>query len=257
MTGQGTGTLQSLKSKTDNELKIWEKVRIIVGEGRDAGVYQARVEDFINGGVVINEPEFLSGRTLLRSGMRVQVQITREDAAYQFSSQIRVKSSGKIKMYILSPPRRFNRIQRRMFARLELPVRLKFAPIAHGTDWSDPDRQIEWEDLCGTNISGGGILLKHAEKVIKDSLAIMRIDLLTEANLSNTVICCCRRTFVSEGNHFAGYEFLLKEDLSRHFSTSELKRMPTEMQSFCQTAQDRLVTFLFRKQIEFRQRGLI
>jgi c-di-GMP-binding flagellar brake protein YcgR len=249
--------VQSLRSKTDNELKVWEKVRIIVGEGREAGVYEARVEDFINGGVIINEPEFVSGHSLLRNGLPVQVQVTREDAAYQFSSQIRVQSSGRTKKYILSPPKRFSRIQRRMFSRVDLLVNLKFAPLVFGIDWSDADQELAWEDLRGSNISGGGILLKVPEKVFKDSLVIMQIDLLAEADLSKTVIACCRRTFVSEGSHFGGYEFVLNDDLHHHLSGAEIKAIPVELRNFCQASQDRLVTFLFHKQIEFRQRGLI
>lgn len=249
--------MQSVKSNFETELKVWDKIAIIVGEGREAGIYEARVEDIINGGVVITKPEFVSGHTLLRDGVPVAVQITRDDAAYQFYSRVRLKTSGKQKRVMLTPPKRFERVQRRMFARVEMLIRTRYALVEPGIDWSDWEQSLTWHRAHAQNLSGGGILLKVAELMEQDQLVIMEIELFSEANLPSAMVACCRRSFTAEGEKFCGMEFLLNRELSRHFKGSELNSLPSVLKAFDLRTQDRLVTFLFRKQIEFRQKGLI
>lgn len=76
-------------------LRVWEKIELLVGDGDSAGHYLARIEDFINGGIVITEPEFLSGNSLMRENADIMVVVCREDAMYQFASTIR-KAIGAV-----------------------------------------------------------------------------------------------------------------------------------------------------------------
>jgi len=182
--------LQSLRGQQDANLKVWEKLRLVVGEGSQAGIYEARVEDFINGGVVITAPEFIGGHSLLRNGVQVVVQITREDAAYQFDSLVRMLPGDDSKRIILTPPRHLQRIQRRQFARVEYSSRVVVAHIK-------PD-----QDFCGL-------------------------------------------------------QFVLVHELKDFFPSPDLRRIPGELMRFDSNAQDKLVNFLFHRQIELRQKGLI
>ena len=85
-------------------LKLWERIELIVGEGDSSGHYWSRVEDFINDGILISEPEFLGGNTLLREKCEVMVVITRTDAAYRFYSRIRTFSNQGGRKLLLRPP---------------------------------------------------------------------------------------------------------------------------------------------------------
>jgi len=249
--------VQSIRSNFGTELKIWERLRIIVGDGRAAGIYIARIEELINGGVVITEPEFVSGHTLLRNGVDVTVQITRQDAAYQFWSRIYTQTTGESKRVILAPPRRLVRVQRRMFARVDIPTRVTYAELPSNPDWNDWEQQVTWHQTRCVNVSGGGILLKLPEPFAKERIAVMRIDVFSEAELPGNLLAVCRRIFESEGENYGGFEFLVKGDLGYHFTKTDLARMPDSLSEFDQHAQDRLVTFLFHKQIELRQKGLL
>ncbi len=249
--------MESVKSKFNTDLKVWEKIHLVVGEGRQAGVYVARVEDILNGGIVVTDPEFLSGHTLLRDGVAVDVQITRDDAAYQFRSRVRLRHSDDVRRVILSPPRGYQRIQRRMFARVELPVKVGYAPITPGFKWADWEQQLTWYQTDASDISAGGVLIRLPEPIEVDSLVVLQVGVFPEADLPRMVIAGCRRTFKNEEQPYAGLEFVLTADLGRYFARDQLKSMPGAVKGFDRRAQDRLVTFLFRKQIELRQKGLI
>lgn len=249
--------MESVKSNFRTELRIWDKVCIVVGEGREAGLYEARIEDLINGGVVVTAPEFVSGRTRMGNGVSVAVQITRHDAAYRFHSKMRVQKNGKLRKFILTPPRRFERVQRRMFARVEFAIGVVFAALPAKVDWSNWEEQLTWLRVNGLNINGGGILLKMPKPVKPGDLALMQIDVFSEAELPGPVAACCRRAFTSGGEEYGGFEFLITDKLDQYFSRSALKAMPKSVNGFGLRAQDKLVTFLFRKQIEFRRKGLI
>ena len=238
-------------------LKIWEKLRIIVGEGPEAGVYEARVEDIINGGVVVTNPEFISGRTLLRQDVPVVVQITRKDAAYKFESRIKQEIGTSNKRIILTPPRRLTRIQRRMFARVELPVHLKFAVCKYDMDWANWRNSLEWHTTFAANISGGGMLISTDEGCSKGSAALFEVDLFNQAGLSPFVLGESRRAYLLEGKRYCGIEFMLAEVLEDKLSPTVFGRLPEETKTFNYSNQDRLVTYLFHKQIELRKKGLI
>ena len=238
-------------------LKVWERLRIITGEGSSAGVYTARIEDVINGGIVVDNPEFVSGNTLPRQGMAVVVQVTREDAVYQFHSQVRSQGSGKLKRVILTPPTRMQRVQRRLFARVEISSRVRFATYYPGFEWTDWREKTPWSDSFLVDISGGGALIKTPESVPDGSLLLVEIELFAQSNLPEVVFSQSRRHVRADKDWLCGVEFILAADLGRHVNQGELKRMPEELRQFTGRKQDALVTHLFQKQIEQRQKGLI
>ncbi len=249
--------MQSVKSKFGTELKMWDKLRIIVGEGREAGVYDTRVEDIINGGVVVSDPEFISGHTLLRNNLPVVVQVTREDAAYEFHSRIRVSGEGVSKRVILTPPLRFQRVQRRMFARVELNNKISYAAVPAAFDWEDWEKCLTWYQTRATNVSAGGVLVHFTEPVKTNDLILVRIDMFAEADLPPVLISRVRRVFTSEEKRYGGMEFILAEQLGDEFPRPIIKQIPDCLKNFGYQQQDRLVTFLFHKQIELRRKGLI
>jgi c-di-GMP-binding flagellar brake protein YcgR len=249
--------VQAIKNTVTTELKIWEKLSILVGEGREAGLYQARVEDVINGGVVVTPPEFVSGHTLLRNDLPVVVQITREDAAYQFHSRIRVQSADRTRRIILTPPRGFQRVQRRMFARVDFPERVSYARLPADSKWEEWQKNGTWCETYAANISAGGILLKLVDEVKAGDLLALHVGTLAGVHLPADLITVCRRVFVDEGQKYAGFEFVLVGDLGRYLPRKDLMAMPEKYKRLNRQSQDRLVTYLFQKQIELRQKGLL
>jgi c-di-GMP-binding flagellar brake protein YcgR len=249
--------VQSIKNNATSELQVWEKLRILVGDERDAGVYVARTEEFINGGIIITNPEFVSGNSLLRNDIPVIVQITRQDAAYQFHSRIRVQGDETTRRFILAPPRGLQRVQRRMFARVDFPTRVVYAPLPTDSKWQNWEKDGVWCETNAVNLSAGGLLMESSEDIKVGMLVALQISELRHNGLPTDYIAVCRRSFIDEGKRCAGVELISGSDLGRHLSKGDISRLPAKYKQFDRHIQDRLVTFLFQKQIELRQKGLI
>lgn len=249
--------MQSVNEKTDKQLKIWDKIRIYVGEGRDRGEYQARVEDFINGGIIIDQPEFVSGKTLLRDGVDVTVGFVRDDAAYQFSSRImhRVVKGGK--QMILSPPTQIRRMQRRLFCRIETSTRISFAIISALKDWDDWEEGLTWKKSRCIDISGGGAMIKVQEKIAVGTPLLLRLEFFHNHSLPNEVVAVCRRSFSKDNSQYVGVEIILADQLKEVLKRDVLQRLPDSVRHFGSMAQNKLVSCIFKEQIELRKKGLL
>ena len=241
-------------------LRIWESIEIIVGSEPDSGLYRSRIEDFINGGIVITSPDFISGHTLLRYDVDVTVNVVREDAVYQFHSRIRRHATPLGRFLILTPPRKIKRVQRRRFVRIEMLANVSYARIKPTMDWDDYDERLSWHNTRTVDISGGGVLIKltKKEEVEHDGeLYLLKVDFFRLNEIPEKVVGICRRTFVKNDCAFAGIEMLTVDQLRDHFSPGQLKKLPVEVTSFDRRAQDRLVNHIFNKQIELRNKGLL
>ena len=249
--------MQSLRGQQDANLKVWEKLRLVVGEGSQAGIYEARVEDFINGGVVITAPEFIGGHSLLRNGVQVVVQITREDAAYQFDSLVRMLPGDDNKRVILTPPKHLQRIQRRQFARVEYSSKVMLAHVKPDQDWTEYTTKLNWTSGFTVDVSAGGVQMSSDCELPKGAIALLKVGVLAEAGLDEHVFGVCRRLTTHEGKVRCGLQFILVNELNDFFPPPDLRRIPGELMRFDINAQDKLVNFLFHRQIELRQKGLI
>jgi c-di-GMP-binding flagellar brake protein YcgR len=249
--------VQAVKINPPTELRIWEKISIIAGEGRDAGVYEARVEDIINGGILVSNPEFISGHTLLRNDLPAVVQFTREDAAYQFHSRVRMQNADNLRRIILTPPKSFQRVQRRAFARVDLPLRVLYTSAPTDGKWKEWETSAVWEETRCVDISAGGVQLKMPAKLAAGSVLFLRLCDLFPGEGPYELVAMCRRSHVNEGQAYAGFEFVTSNDISQAMAKIGLARIPDKYRSFDHRAQDRLANLLFQKQIELRQKGLI
>lgn len=238
-------------------LRIWEKIEIIVGEGSEIGKYVSRVEDFINNGIVITQPVFVEGHTLLREGSEVNVRITREDAAYQFVSVVKQISSHNKKFLILTPPKNIQRIQRRLFVRVDLSDNVTYAnltPVIADPNLAD---KLTWQKSNSLDISGGGMLLHIKDDVKTKDLLLMEINFFKECGLPRIILGNCKRTCKRNNISCAGLEFVRSDQLDRCLSRNLQKVLPSSIRDFDYKAQDKLVNMIFHKQIELRQKGLL
>ncbi len=249
--------MQFVQTKFSQPLKIWEKIRIIVSSGTESGEYEARIEDFINGGIVITKPEFVQGKTLLRDDSPVLVQFTREDAAYQFVSRIKRASLKGASRTLLAPPRSFQRVQRRLFVRIETSTEVAYAPIVAEGKWDNWKDGLHWKNSRCVDISGGGVLLKATDELRTGMLLLMKLEFFKKHDLPDWVVGICRRVFSKEGQHLAGVEFLLANQLLEFLSRKILAQLPESVTEFDTITQNRLVSDIFSEQVELRQKGLL
>lgn len=249
--------MQQIMLRSGQPLKIWDQLEIIVGDGAQAGKYYARVEDFINGGIVITSPEYVEGNTLLRQDVDVTVNVCREDAVYQFSAQIKQRVSTRRRYLILTPPRNVRRVQRRLFVRIETIERLDYAIINPTMEWQDYEDRTTWHASKTVDLSGGGLLMKVGDDVSAKDLLFLRIDFFRDLLLPEVVVGVCRRIFMRGEDHLAGVEIVLASRLEKYFKRDEMRRLPRAVHEFDCKAQDKLVNYVFNKQIEMRNKGVL
>jgi c-di-GMP-binding flagellar brake protein YcgR len=238
-------------------LKVWEKVELVVGEPPNAGRYLARIQDFINGGIVISEPEYLEGNTLLREDIDVYVLVTREDAIYQFHSQVKKMLSQTSRDYLLTPPRRFERVQRRMFARVEVTRRLVYAVIPPLGEWQSYDNQLTWHHSQTYDLSGGGLRFRVIEPLAVQTPVLLKVDCFPEMGLPEAVVAIARRMCRQREDHYCGAEFLTNEQMHLHLGENQRRALPKSITQFDRNGQNRLSAYVFNLQVTLRQKGLL
>lgn len=249
--------MKSTRVQQPARLQAWDRIEIIVGEGHDEGHYVARVEDLINEGIIATEPEFISGTVRLRADVEVRVLFTREDAVYQYICKVRRYSgSGGTRRLLLTPPRRIERVQRRMFYRLEISSPMTYQVLPPDAE-GPPDPEIPWHDASCINISGSGVLMQVPEELPRRTLILLRVELFRSQGLPGTMVGRCCRLETKDGRIRAGVQFILKDDLSKYFSESYIRSFPSDAVQFDQRKQNDILSFIFQKQIEMRNKGLM
>lgn len=234
-------------------LRLWEKIEIVVGEGDTKGVYLTRIEDFTDDAIIVCNPEFQQGRTLLRNNCEVVVLVIKEDAVYQFYSQImKVEKDGQ-QAHALSLPTEIRRIQRRQFVRIEMFSNIRYANLGS----RDFGRKLVWHQSACENISGGGMLICSDDNVEPPDILLIKTDLFAKLHLPQPIAAICRRTLHKENRQYAGIEFIRADSLTHYLYGSELSNLPPSVVEFDHAAQNRLVTFVFQQQIDLRKKGLI
>ncbi|PWB68698.1 hypothetical protein C3F09_11145 [candidate division GN15 bacterium] len=238
-------------------LRVWERIELQVGDGPEAGHYLARIQDFINGGIVITDPEFLSGSSLMRENMSVAVIVRRDDAMYQFTSTIKKTLGRGSRQFILSPPRHFERVQRRMFVRVDLESALWYARIVPLGDWQNYDDRLAWHRSQTYDISGGGTLFRAVDEMPTGELVLLKMEYLKDISLPETVVAQVHRCVSIEREWRCGVQFVLADALPARLEPNEIAALPASIRRFDRNAQNRLSTAVFARQVELRKKGLL
>lgn len=238
-------------------LKVWEKVVIIVGEGPDAGTYITRIEDFVQDSIRVTNPEFVSGNILLRDDIPVLVQITRDDAIYQFEAVIKRDQSMPGDHVLLIHPHDARRVQRRLFVRIGVSEQVQWAAITPVVDWMAWRSSLKWNDTMSHDVSGGGVRISAKELMSIGTLALCKLAFFRPSGLPEYIFAVCRRTIPHGSDTHAGLEFLTADRIDRNVSAIVTGAVPPELRQFDRAAQNKLVMWVFQRQVELRQRGLL
>jgi hypothetical protein len=101
------------------------------------------------------------------------------------------------------------------------------------------------------------MLLKVTNAVAKDTRMVVKIPFFDELDIPHPVGAVCRRAFVKEQQNYAGIEYVTTEQVHKVFTASELERLPVSMEGFTNSVQNRLVNFVFQRQVDLRKKGLL
>ena len=249
--------MQITLPQTNQPVRLWEKLEIVVGDETNAGTYVARIEDIVREGIIVSNPEFVSGSSRLRDNCEVRGLITREDAVYQFYARIKKINIKGVPYFLLADPESFSRVQRRQYVRLELYRDITYTIIKKDSKEPLSVKTLKWQPAKTLNISAGGVLIKCGEPIKRNVILLLKAKLFIEIGLPVTISCVCRRYFKNEQHYNCGLEFIRCDRLQNYFRRSELEQMPESIRFFDHTSQNKLVTFVFQQQIDMRKKGLL
>ncbi len=238
--------------KTLEPFKVWGKIEILTSDVPNAGVYTARIEDFVEDGMEITKPEILKGEVLLRDNCDVIVSVTKSDAIYHFHSTIHKKNNNGIERYVLSHPVFGKRIQRREFARVAYST-----PIEYTLFDKEFKSDQKWYRSYSRDISGNGVLVEAKKFVEQDSLLLMKIQLFDELDICLPVLGKSCRIFLENEIRLCGVTIIPSYDINKYKSKFSLKNIEGLSDSFNKTDQEKLISFVFNQQIEQRKKGLL
>lgn len=239
-------------------LEIWEKIELIIDSDDDgSGHYVTRVEDYTDDGIVVGNPEFIHGTSLLRENAPVVVIITKGDAIYKFNTRISRIENKRTDSFLLSPIGSVQRMQRRRFARVDYRVEVLYAPVSAADVKKRARGHLEWKTVQSVNLSGGGILIRGKERLETGEIVLLKTALFVELNLPETLAGIIRRCESKATSFLSGIEFIKSNLINETVSPPLLKCLPNSIREFNQRAQSKLTNHVFKLQIELRQKGLL
>ena len=234
-------------------LGIWEKLEIIVSTDDKRGFYLARIEDFDAGGIVMTMPELIGGKHILKNNDIVTVMVTKGDAIYQFTSRFRKVVSNVKNLYLLSPPEKIKRVQRRHFVRIDHTEKIEYAFVDDITDPGD----FRWHPATMINISGGGILFKTKGVLKKGDMILVKTILFSEMGIAQPLLGFCCRSVREKKENCYGVEFVRIENILSYMDERYMKLLPDSVSHFDYRMQEKMITFIFKKQVESRKKEQI
>lgn len=247
----------TLAAQPFENLALWERLQLFVGDGPDQGIYDARVEEFLNGGIVISQPVFQSGAQRLRENCPVRVIVTRQDALYEFDSTVRRFGSANDGRAILTPPRSMQRIQRRLFVRLAVHEPARIAVLSPAPAQPVRLEQLSFAPCTLKDISGGGALLQIDAEIPASQPVLIDSPLFAEWNLPRFLLGRTTEMRHTTPHPRVGIEFLTAPRAARHFGSPFVTALPEICFGYDQRTQDKLVTRVFHEQVKLRQKGLL
>jgi cob(I)alamin adenosyltransferase len=161
------------------------------------------------------------------------------------------------RQFILSPPRRLERVQRRMFVRVELSSPLSYAQIVPLGDWQSYDDRLAWHQSRTYDISGGGTQFQADDELPVGTLLLLKLEYFKELQLPEMVVARSHRCFVADGGWRCGAQFVLADTLSAYLEPRQIAALPASIQRFNRNIQNRLSAALFNAQVELRKKGLL
>jgi c-di-GMP-binding flagellar brake protein YcgR len=238
-------------------LTLWEKIEVTIRENKKFGRYLFRIEDIVSDGLVVSEVRFLGGEIRLRNNAQVTIGFTRKDAAYEGYSVITRWRGSRDDRFLLTIPKTVHRVQRRQYVRIEMTGKAAVVLIDDAIGQLQQEQDVTWTECSTVDLSGGGVLIRSQREFSGGDLLLLHLPLLEEAELPSLILGTIKRVFSREECYFAGVEFLTGEQAAKDSRAKLLIEMLQEMRFFDEVAQDKLVTFVFQKQIELRQKGLL
>jgi len=241
-------------------LELWEKIFLQNShDGRDFA-FLSRVVEQSAKEILIEYPVALEGGGVLLVGDWVKVSITRCDAMWAFTTKVTKKLPGQNPRMVLAAPRTIERNQRRRFVRVDY-----FSPCqwrALHPPEKGQDCLMVAPDMGGSvlDLSAGGLRLAADDPPEIGQYLIMRPSAADWPLTGSLFGCIVWKQTLPENSKYkmqAGMDFRDLEDMTANWKPEHISKLPEDVLSISPWVRQSLMRFVYHKQIELRNKGLL
>lgn len=214
------------------KFKVHQRVQLNVLDGQCQGNYYSRIEDLVGDEVmVVTSPPVAGDSTApVRVGEKINVFYWDSMAQYAFEAKVIARQEGLTPTITLEKSSEVQRMQRRSYFRIQARLRVVF--VVEGDDQSAELQSDEGQTL---NISGGGMLLStNAKLELGDALAL--------------------KLYLSEQEHTVATG---RVERLEYLASKNLYRAGIVYVGIYENDRDKIIAFVFKKEIDLRRKGLL
>lgn len=213
------------------DLKINQLIEIEVNQGEKTEYLPSRIEEIKEKYIYISMPMRKGALLPMRLGEEIKIILRQKNGTFGFFTKIAGRRREPIPYLIIDKPERFISVnQKREFVRLEVNLSVRFRVV-------DGDNRGPIEEGMTIDISAGGILFSTQA----DIKAGQKIEM--ELQLSD------KESFFSQAHAIRVFE------RGKHEKNSV--RVAIEYDDISESQRDRIFRFIFEKQREWIQKGIL
>lgn len=230
--------MQTLKEK----LKVNQRIQLNITEGEYKGNYYSKVADEVDDGiVVVGAPVEKSSLVPVALGERINMLFWDSTAQYAFEARVIDRRMGSMPTITIEKCSEIQRMQRRSYFRVQARISVVFSIKGDGAgragESEDGDEEAVPRRYEGTtlNISGGGILLSADTE-------------LNAGDVLELELCLSEQEHVIATGRIERVEYL---------STRKIYHAGIVFVMIYENDRDKIIAFVFKKEIELRRKGLL
>jgi hypothetical protein len=222
---------------------ITEEIIIWCYEGNVGEVYSSRVLGVEGQRLRINLPRRIAGNGYLRTSRPVVLNFIIDNQFYRCPAAYEADDEHTRELVINGP---IEPTTRRGHGRRPMQAHLGYAPVSDFSLSRGAFANLRWKQSMTIDLSGGGALFQVPFQAPVDSYLLINLEIPTFHG-SFFVFGQVRWVGLSETKrrfYLCGVQFILREDLHRHFSDRALSELPAIILSFDKKMQMELDAFL-------------
>ncbi|SEO80854.1 flagellar brake protein [Propionispora vibrioides] len=208
--------------------KINQRLTLILPEKVSIAECYSRIEDMTPEAMTIAMPMSKGYPIIIPNGSTVWGRVVENGQVYQFQSTVTGKRISPLPVWILTLPTNITKVQQRSFVRLDIVLPVKIQVVSEQQDEDAP-----LHDLLTKNISGGGVCLISQDK----------LKLGTKLNVQLQLPEQEAWTIASD---------VVRLDMPQN--DRQLYWIGVRFLDIAEPIRNRLIRFIFRKQLEQRQK---
>ena len=212
----------------EERLKVGQKIQLNIVEEPEKDNYYSRVEDIVETGAIVVAAPIKDG-AVVDVGEKLNILFWDNTSQYAFEAKVIGRKYVGMPTITIKKCSELQRMQRRSYFRIQAMLKVVF-------DVENEDDGAKRHDYQGLTLdSGGGILLSTKTRIE------------TGTNL-NMIIYLSEHDYITAIGRVERVDFL---------SIKKLYRAGIDFFMIYESDRDKVVAFVFKKELELRRRGLL